>query len=198
MYQLIRVAGLSTMLASGIALSPVIVIAQEAASDSISPTPEVGGAPRNYGVVRSANNNTLELRQLSGGYRTYTVSSDVTSSLALSPGDLVAYDADADGMLTKLEPPKISQFFEGTITDIQGDQITVVAPDGSSLTTTVAPNSVDRLALAPGQGLSVTQYEGIETTKICSTSKFASSPSGHLLPKSPAPAVLPQPIPALW
>lgn len=109
----------------------------------------------------------------------------------LSTGDLVAYDVDTSGALTRLQPARISRVFEGTIADIQGDQITVVAADGSSLTTTLAPSSIDRLALAPGKGLSVTQYEGTEATKVCCISKVAVPPAA--LPPEP-----PQPIPALW
>lgn len=196
MYKLMRVAGLSIMVVGAVSLCPAIVAAQEATFDSISPTTIVGQSPQNYGIVRSASLNTLEIRQLSGGYRTYTVSRDLTSSMALSPGDLVAYNADANGTLTQLQPPRISQVFEGTISNIQGDQVTVVAANGSTLTTTLAPNSIDRLALVPGKGLSVTQYEGTGATKVCCISKIAKQPP-VLLPPEP-PAVPTQPIPALW
>lgn len=195
MDKLRRVARLSIVVGV-VSLCPAIVTPQAASAESISPTTAVGQAPQNYGIVRSAGLNTLEIRHLSGGYRTYSVSSDLTASMALSPGDFVAYNADASGTLTQLQPPRIARIFEGTISNIQGNQITVVAPDGSSLTTTVAANSINRLELSPGKGLSVTQYEGLSATKVCCISKFTQQPP-VLLPPEPA-AAPPQPIPALW
>lgn len=196
MYKLMRVAGLSIVLVGAVSLCPAMTTAQETSSESISPTTSVGQVPRNYGIVRSTGLNILEIRDLSGGYRTYSVANDLTAAMALSPGDLVAYDADASGTVTQLQPPRISQVFEGTISSIQGNQITVVAADGSSLTTTVSPNSINRLALAPGKGLSVTQYEGISATKVCCISKLTHQPPVILPPEPPASPL--QPIPALW
>lgn len=195
MFKLMRVAGLSMMVVGVVSLCPAIVSAQEAPTNSISPTSAVGQTSNNYGIVRSTGLNTVEIRHLSGGYRTYTASTDLTASMALGPGDLVAFDADPSGNLTRLQPPRISQVFEGTISNIQGNQVTVVAADGSSLTTTLAPNSINRLALAPGKGLSVTQYEGTSATKVCCI-KLAKQPPITLPPEPPA--VPPQPIPALW
>lgn len=183
------------MVVSAVSLRPTIVAAQEATSDSISPTTTVGQAPQNYGIVRSAGLNTLEIRHLSGGYRTYSASSDLTSSVALGPGDLVAFEADARGTLTQLQPPRISQIFEGTISNIQGDQVTIIATDGASLTTTLAPHSISRLALTPGKGLSVTQYEGTSATKVCCISKPAQQQLPSVTPPPESPV---QPIPALW
>jgi len=191
------VVGLSIMVVGAVSLHPAIVAAQEATSDSISPTTTVGQAPQNYGIVRSASLNTLEIRHLSGGYRTYSASSDLTSPIALGPGDLVAFEADANGTLTQLQSPRISQIFEGTISNIQGNQVTIVAVDGSSLTTTLAPNSISRLALTPGKGLSVTQYEGTSATKVCCISKPAQQPLPIASPSESRAAPV-QPIPALW
>lgn len=195
MDKLMRVARLS-VLVGVVSLCPAIIITPAASAESISPTTPVGQAPQNYGIVRSAGLNTLEIRHLSGGYRTYAVSSDLTASMALGPGDFVAFNADANGTLTQLRPPRIARIFEGTISSIQGNQITIVAPDGSSLTTTVAANSINRLKLSPGTGLSVTQYEGISATKVCCISKFTQQPP-VVVPPEPT-AAPPQPIPALW
>lgn len=195
MYKSMRGAGLSILVMGVVSLHSAVATAQEVTPASISPTTTAGQAPYNYGIVRSTGLNTLEIRHLSGGYRTYTVANDLTSSMALSPGDLVAFDADTSGNLTQLQPPRIAEVFEGTISNIQGNQVTVVAADGSSLTTTLAPNSINRLALAPGKGLSVTRYEGTSATKVCCI-KLAKQPP-VTLPPEPS-TVPPQPIPALW
>ncbi|NJK40972.1 MAG: hypothetical protein HC934_05710 [Acaryochloridaceae cyanobacterium SU_2_1] len=111
---------------------------------------------------------------------------------------MVAYDTDQNGAVTKIEPPAVSQVFEGTVSDIEGDQITVIAPDGSSLTTTLATENINRLALAPGKEVSVTQYQGTSATRVCCIPKFVQAPPVAPPPFQPPFQAPPPPIPALW
>ena len=199
MNKLLTATGVSLFPAVMLALSPITVgQAQEITPTSSQEVPATSQLPSRYGLVRSYNGNALEIRGLDGIFRSYTVSSKNVASMRLTRGDLVAFDTDESGKITRLQPPEVESVFEGTISAIEGELVTVTSSSGQTLTTPVPPATIARLGLIPGKDLMVIQYQGTWATKICCPLAAAADP-----PTVPNPPVggfdpQPEPIPALW
>ncbi len=184
------------------------LIAQGTTTDAITPEAALDSElPAQYGIVRSMSGNTVEVRTLDGTYKSYPLSSEALASTgSLQRGDLVGFDVDEAGTLTNIAPPEIDQNFEGTVSSIDGDQVTVLSSTGESLTTTVRPSTMARLGLQPGREVTVTQYRGTWATKICCVEApppVTSVPVAPIQPTPPAPTgggFQPEPavVPGLW
>ena len=206
-------AGLSLVCASLVSVIPAEVSqAQEITPEStpgagaITPDtqPDGGTLPSNYGLVRSINGSTLQVQLLDGTSASYPLAGTIepNSTLGIARGDLVGFDLDDSGTVTRVEPPTVSQAFEGRVTDIDGDQVTLTSDAGELLTTTIMPNTIARKGITPGKELIVTEYQGTWATKICSPKPppvveipaIPPAPVGG--PELPPP--ISEPIPALW
>jgi hypothetical protein len=159
---------------------------------SITPATGAGSKklPANYGMVRSASNGVLEVRTLDGTSKQLTVPPNLsTSASGLQKGSLVGYDADPSGNLTRLEPAEVEREFQGTVSSINGDQVTLQSSSGETFTTPVETATIARMGLTPGKELKVATYKGTWATKICCTETPA--PVNNI-PVVPAPTPVPQ------
>ncbi|MGR3275385.1 hypothetical protein ACSYAD_09760 [Acaryochloris marina NIES-2412] len=199
MKNLLTGAGIS-LLATTIASfgSVNVSLAQETSIDPQS-------LPGNYGLVRSYDGQNLEVRLLDGTQKTYSVPEG--SSESLSQGDLIGFDVDDEGMVSRVQPPAVDEVIRGTVTDVDLESETVtLLPEGADapVDTRVSQSTIARLGLEPGKEMMVTQFENTWATKVC-------------LPRAAAPVVAPpvqepivpyggaepdpipsEPIPALW
>lgn len=199
MKNLLTGAGIS-LLATTIASfgSVNVSLAQETSIDPQS-------LPGNYGLVRSYDGQNLEVRLLDGTQKTYSVPEG--SSASLEQGDLIGFDVDDAGMVSKVQPPAVDEVIRGTVTDVDLESETVtLLPEGADapVDTRVSQSTIARLGLEPGKEMMVTRFENTWATKVC-------------LPRAAAPVVAPpvqepivpyggaepdpipsEPIPALW
>ncbi len=156
-------------------------------SGSTSAKPKL---PANYGLVRSMANGMVEVRSLDGTSKQLTVPSTLTSSASgLQPGSLVGFDTDAAGGLARIEPATVEREVQGTISSINGDQVTLLTSSGETFTTAIDTATIARLGLVPSKALKVTTYAGTWATKICCTETPAPVST---IPIVPAPRPMPQ------
>ncbi len=142
-------------------------IAAETKDTSITPSAKAN-LSSNYGIVRSVSNGTLDVRLLDGTSKQLTISEPLASATSgLKRGDLIGFDTDSSGGLTKLQPPEVDRVIEGTVSTIDGNQVTVKTATGESITTPVETATINRMALAPGSQLKVTTFKNTWATKIC-------------------------------
>lgn len=199
MKNLLTGAGLSLLITSIVSVgSASVSFAQESNIDPQS-------LPGNYGLVRSYNGQNLEVRLLDGTEKSYTLPEG--SAEALQQGDLVGFDVDDAGMVSKIQPPAVDEVIRGTVTDIDMESQTVtLLPEGADapVDTRISQSTISRLGLEPGKEVMVTKYANTWASKVC-------------LPRAAAPVVAPpvqepivpfggaepdpipsEPIPALW
>jgi hypothetical protein len=185
--------------------TPQSFLAQTQPDSSITPagsttpdssiTPAAGGGtskkiPTSYGMVRSTANGALEVRSLDGTTKQLTVPPNLsTSASGLQKGSLIGYDTDASGNLTRLEPAEVEREFQGTVSSINGDQVTLQSPSGETFTTPVETATIARMGLTTGKELKVTSYKGTWATKLCCT---ATPAPVNNIPVVPAPTPVPQ------
>lgn len=161
--------------------------------------------PANYGLVRSAANGVLEVRMLDGTAKQLTIPSGVaTPASGFQRGDLVGFDTDPAGNLTRIEPATVEREFKGTISSINGDQVTLLSPSGETFTTSVETATIARMGLTTGKELKVTTHAGTWATKICCTetpapvSTIPIVPAPTPMPQGGGTPVAPVPIRGLW
>lgn len=170
---------------------------------TITPSDKAKGSnlPSEYGVVRNISGNTVEVRTLDGTSKTLTVS-DPGPLASVKRGDIIGYDVDKSGAVTRLEPPEVENAFEGTVSAIDEDQVTVTSATGETLTTTIRPSTAARLGLAPGRQVTITRYKGTWATKVCCVEPPAPpAPYEPPPPQPPAGGVEqppPEPVKGLW
>jgi hypothetical protein len=171
---------------------------------TITPSDSAKGSnlPGEYGIVRNISGSTVEVRTLDGTSKTLTVA-DAGSLGTLKRGDIVGYDVDKSGNVTNLQPPEVERAFEGTVSAIDEDQVTVTSATGETLTTTIRPSTMARLGLTTGKQVTVTQYKGTWATKVCCVEPPAPPPveTPPPVPQPPAGGVeqpVPEPVPGLW
>ncbi len=179
-----------------------ITPAGSTSSDSTSAKPKI---PANYGLVRSMSNGMVEVRSLDGTSKQLTIPSALASSTSgLRPGSLVGFDTDASGSVARIEPATVEREVQGTISSINGDQVTLLTSSGETFTTAVDTATIARLGLVPSKELKVTTYAGTWATKICCVETPAPVST---IPMVPAPTPMPQgggmpvapvPIRGLW
>ena len=187
MKKLLTGAGFSLLAAGLLALVPATTgQAQEITPESST---SAARAPGRHGLVRSYQGNTLQVRGLDGSFRSYTLTPEMAASLNLTSGELVSFDSDDSGQITRLQPPVVESVLEGTVSSIEGELVTVTSPSGRSVTTPVPYATISRLDIAPGKELMVIQYEGTWATKICCPPVAAVPPppigGGELPPEVP-------------
>jgi hypothetical protein len=175
------------------------------AGQGTSITPSGQAKLANYGMVRSVSSGVLEVRSLDGTTRQITVPESLaTSTSGLQRGTLIGYDTDASGALTKLQPPALDRTISGTVSEIKGNQVTITAANGESITTPVEPSTISRMGLNTGSQLTVTTFKDTWATKICG----AVTPPPAPVSETPAPAPIPtggavsppppKPVTGLW
>lgn len=150
--------------------TPQSILGQTPNDATITPSTTTAAAklPANYGIVRSASGGTLDVRMLDGTSKQITVpESLMTSAGGLQRGSLVGFDTDASGNVTTLQPPEVDKTIDGTVSAIDGDQVTVVSSTGESMTTSIETATIARMGLVPGKGLTVTTYKNSWVTKVC-------------------------------
>ncbi|WP_404785320.1 hypothetical protein [Altericista sp. CCNU0014] len=177
---------------------------------SITPASGGGSAaakklPANYGMVRSTGNGVLEVRTLDGTSKQLTIPPELSASTSgLQRGSLVGYDTDASGNVTRLEPAEVEREFKGTVSAINGDQVTLQSPSGETMTTPVETATIARMGLTPGKELTVSTYKGTWATKICCTETPAPVNNIPVVPEpTPVPQgggtpVAPTPVRGMW
>jgi hypothetical protein len=170
---------------------------------TITPSDKGKGSnlPGEYGVVRNVSGNTVEVRTLDGTSKTLTVA-DAGSLASVKRGDIIGYDVDKSGAVTRLEPPAVEKAFEGTVSAIDEDQVTVTSATGETLTTTIRPSTMARLGLTTGKQVTVTTYQGTWATKVCCVEPPAPPPVEET-PVQPPPqggveVPPPEPVKGLW
>ncbi|MGB8698462.1 MAG: hypothetical protein WCD18_03510 [Thermosynechococcaceae cyanobacterium] len=188
--------------------APQDLLAPDAPDSDLQASAKPGKTPSQFGIVRSVSGGTLVVRTLEGTTKQLTVPESLAASVSgLQRGSLVGFETDAAGSLTQLQPPETDRTFEGTISTIQGTQVTLTSATGESLTTPIAPATISRMGLAVGKPLKVTQYKGnIWASKLCVPETAA-----PVVPVTVEPAPTPvipsgggftpppvRPVPALW
>jgi molybdopterin-binding protein len=180
----------------------------EPAGAAESTDPQAATVPSNkvVGIVKSYNNNTLELRDVTGGSQPYTLKSNAVGSLNLRQGMMVSLDTDQEGAVSAVEMAEIDQSYTGVITGINEETVTLQLPDGQTTTTIIAPETAARMGLSRGVPLKVTTFRGTTATKVCIGQRPAPVveappplPTGGF---EPIPQEVPPPLPerprALW
>lgn len=173
---------------------------------TITPSDQAKGSnlPSQYGVVRNVSGNTVEVRTLDGTSQTLNAPDSMSGTVgSLKRGDIIGYDVDKAGTVSRIEPPEVEQAFEGTVSAIDEDQVTVTSASGETLTTTIRPSTIGRLGLAPGKQVTITRYKGTWATKVCCV-----EPPPPPAPVEPPPPVQPptggveqpppEPVKGLW
>jgi hypothetical protein len=161
--------------------------------------------PANYGMVRSASNGMMEVRMLDGTAKQLTIPANLAASASgLQRGSLVGFDTDATGAVTRIEPATVEREFKGTISAINGDQVTLLSPSGETLTTSVETATIARMGLVAGKELKVTTHKGTWATKLCCTetpapvSTIPVVPAPTPIPVGGGTPIAPAPIRGLW
>jgi hypothetical protein len=181
-------------------------IAAEAKDTSITPSAKAN-LSSNYGIVRSVSNGTLDVRLLDGTSKQLTISESLAASTSqLKRGDLIGFDTDASGGLTKIQPPEVDKTIEGTVSAIDGNQVTVKTASGESITTPIETGTINRMALAPGSQLKVTTFKDTWATKICGAVTPPPPPVSNVPVETPTPIPIggattppaPKPVTGLW
>jgi molybdopterin-binding protein len=179
--------------------------AQGGAETPISPDAKAGNLPGQYGIVRSVSSDAIEVRMLDGTTKQMPVTGEMMNyASGLQRGSVVGFDTDpASGNLTKLEAAQVDRTVSGTVSSIEGDQVTVQSSSGESITTPLSSATVARMGLAPGKELIVTTYKDTWATKVCCPETPA--PVNTVVPTpAPQPAGAPfvppppKPVPGLW
>jgi hypothetical protein len=153
---------------------------------SISPDAKASNLPAQYGIVRSMTGDSLEVRMLDGTVKQMPMTAEMVSSASsLQKGSVVGFDTDpASGGLTKLEAAQVDRTVSGTVSSIEGDQVTVQSSTGESITTPLSSATIARMGLTTGKELIVTTYQGTWATKVCCPATPA--PVSNIVP-APAP-----------
>lgn len=131
-------------------------------SPSVEPTEILS----QYGLVRSLKGDQLSVRLMDGTARTYKVAAN-SATQTFRRGSLVGFDVNGNNQITKLAPPPVRRVFEGTVIVVEENKLGLVSPNGEQLVTTLSKDKIDRMKIAPGRTLRVTQYEGTWATKVC-------------------------------
>jgi hypothetical protein len=172
---------------------------------TISPDAKAGNLPGQYGIVRSVSSDAIEVRMLDGTTKQMPVTGDMMSyASGLQKGSVVGFDTDpASGNLTKLEAAEVDRTISGTVSAIEGDQVTVQSSTGESITTPLSSATIARMGLTNGKELIVTTYKGTWATKACCPTTPA--PVSNVVPEpAPQPAgapfvpPAPKPVQGLW
>jgi hypothetical protein len=172
---------------------------------SLTPDAKAGNLPAQYGIVRSVSDKGVEVRMLDGTTKVMSVTGEMMSyASGLQPGSVVGFDADpASGNLTRLESAEVDRTVSGTISSIEGDQVTVQSSTGESIVTPLSSATISRMGLTSGKELIVTTYKGTWATKVCCPATPA--PVSNVVP-TPTPEPVgapflpppPKPVPGLW
>jgi hypothetical protein len=178
---------------------------QPASGSTITPSDQAKGSnlPSQYGVVRNVSGNTVEVRTLDGTSQTLNVPDSLAGTTgSLKRGDIIGYDVDKAGAVSRIEPPEVERAFEGTVSAIDEDQVTVTSATGETLTTTIRPSTIGRLGLTPGKQVTITQYKNTWATKVCCVEPPpAPLPVEPPVPQPPAGGVeqpVEEPVKGLW
>lgn len=154
---------------------------------------EADKMPMYYGIVRSSSDSMLNIRTLEGESRQMTIPREITTSASgLRRGDLIGYSMDDAGNLVSIKPPEVEREFKGTVSDIQGDQVTLVSASGESMTTSLDTATIARMGLVPGKPLKVMSYVGTWATKVC-CDEVAAAPRAIIRPTPTVPPPMPLP-----
>lgn len=164
--------------------------------------------PGNYGLVRSYNGQNLDVRLLDGTEKSYSVPEGTTAEL--KQGDLVGFDVDDEGVVSKVQPPAVDEVIRGKVTNIDTESQTVtLMPEGTDapVDTQISPDTIAKLGLEPGKEVMVTRFQGTWASKVCLPKAAApvaappveepATPLGGI-DAAPEPIPAAEPIPALW
>ena len=134
--------------------------------DTTPITPKSSEILDNYGLVRSIKGNKVSVRHLNGKQKTYSLAS-AAEARKIRRGGLMGFNTDRRGRITRLAPPEIQKVYQGTLIIVEGTKIGMVTPQGERFITTLSKGKIDRMGLAPGQPIQITQYRGTWATKVC-------------------------------
>jgi hypothetical protein len=182
-----------------------------------APTPtETTSAPVNpqvVGLVKSYQDNNLQVRLSDGTDKTYKIDPTMSGSTDVRQGSFVSLGMDEQGQVKSMEMAEVDKVYDGTVNKIDNDQVTLDLEDGTSYTTTVSPATITRMGLGSGSPLKVTTYKGSTATRLCLGQKATpiAAPPPPVTPTNvapppepvgggelePTPALPPQPR-ALW
>jgi hypothetical protein len=188
-----------------------VLVSQDTSEPTAAPSNNSQAATppkmRVVGVVKSYNNNTLELRDVTGASQPYNVDPSAVGSLNLRPGTMVAVDANPEGQVQSVEMAEVDQNYTGVVRNINQETVTLELPDGQTTTTVIAPETQARMGIRPDTPLKVTTFRGTSATKVCIGQRPApvveappelpqGAPVQEVAPEPPP--VLPQVPEALW
>jgi molybdopterin-binding protein len=146
------------------------------------------------GIVQSVSGDKVEMSLGSGVTESYTVPPEALKGMTLRDGMFVQLTADSKGNVQEVQPPEVEKVINGVVSSIDGDQVTLQLPDGSTETTTVSPQTATQMNLANGSPIVVTTYKGTVATKIC-PGAVAAQPA-PIAPPAPVPEPIAAPEPA--
>jgi molybdopterin-binding protein len=146
------------------------------------------------GIVQSVTGDKVEMSLGSGVTESYTVPPEALKGMTLRDGMFVQLTADSKGNVQEVQPPEVEKVVNGVVSSIDGDQVTLQLPDGSTETTTVSPQTATQMNLANGSPIVVTTYKGTAATKIC-PGAVAAQPA-PVAPPAPVPEPIAAPEPA--
>jgi len=162
--------------------------------------------PGNYGIVRAANGEQLDVRLLDGTNQSYSLPEG--SSHTYKQGDLIGFDVNEAGLVSKVQPPEVDEVLRGTVTAVNPESQTVtLVPEGTEepVDTRISQGTISKLSLEPGKEVMVTKYKNTWASKVCLPQAAApvveppvEEPVAPLDDVEPAPVSVPDPIPALW
>jgi hypothetical protein len=162
---------------------PKVISQESGSSQAITPAAKAD-LPNTYGILQSVDDKALVVRLLDGKTETYTLGPD-TPPPTYSRGDIVGFNANKKKVATDIQAPPVERQFEGTVSAIDKDQVTLTSTSGETLTTTISPETMSRMGIATGKELTVTQFANTWATKVCN----------RVATPAPTPQAAPTPAP---
>ncbi len=172
-------------------------------------TPSLGGVGRRpdyVGIVSAFDGQALDVRLSDSTTRTFIFPDNLGGSPPnLQVGQTIAFDANRNDEIEGLDIPAVERQFEGQISNVGSDQISVITSAGETVDVPVTPATISELELSNGDELKVTRFRDFpEAAGICKLKRAAFVPPPvptpapiPVAPPVPIPPV-PQPLPALW
>lgn len=177
-----------------------------AQSEVITPTTlePITEAAQYYAFVDSFDGQTLYVRLPDGQVQSFTLPEGVggVEEYSLSPGDLVALNADKNNVISGLDNPVVETEFVGNVESFDGTQLVAKSVTGETITTPVSERVATALDIKPGDEVKVTSFQNIPgLSSVCKVKRAAfqpPAPEPFVAPPEPFVPPVVEALPALW
>lgn len=170
-------------------------------------TPSLGGVgsrPDYVGIVSAFDGQAVDIRLSNNETRTFTLPDNIGGNPPnFQVGQTIAFDATKSDEIKGFEIPTVERQFEGQVSSVGSDQISVITSAGETQDVPVSPELVSMLNLQNGSEVKVTRFRDFpEAAGVCVIKRAAVIPPlpPELPVRPPLPPAPPRfdPLPALW